>query len=82
MNRRIVIVDPNETLDYVKYWGCGLGNEVYTTNYLNSLTKDQLFQCLNLSDGDGAMLIGAGGYKYFFETTGFHAGIRSETVST
>lgn len=78
MNRRIVIIDPNETPNYVKYWGLGLGTEIYTTDDLSSLPQDQLFQCLNLSDGDGAMLVGGGGFKYFFDTTLLHLGVRSE----
>lgn len=77
-NRRVVIVDPNETPDYMKYWGCGLGTEIYTTDQLNGLTDDQLKVALSFGDSDAVMLVGSGGYKFFFEKTGLHAGVRSE----
>ena len=78
MNRRIVIVDPKETPDYMKYWGCGLGTEIYTTDSLESMSADDLRTALTLGNSDAAMLVGSGGYKFFFEKTGLHAGVRSE----
>lgn len=77
-NRRIVIVDPTETPDYMKYWGSGLGTEIYTTDSLEKMTQVDLQTALSLGDSDAAMLVGSGGYKYFFEKTGLHAGVRSE----
>ena len=78
MNRRIVIIDPNETPDCAKYWGVGLGQEIYMTTSLESMEPDDLRTALSLGDGDAAMLVGSGGYKFFFEKTGLHAGVRSE----
>ncbi len=78
MNRRIVIIDPKETPDYIKYWGCGLGTEIYTTDSLETMQLDELRAALSLGDTDAAMLVGSGGYKFFFEKTGLHAGVRSE----
>ena len=77
-NRRIVIIDPKETPDYMKYWGIGLGNEIYTTDSLESMQPDDLRTALSLGNSDAAMLVGSGGYKFFFEKTGLHAGVRSE----
>ena len=78
MNRRIVIIDPNETPDYVKYWACGLGQEIYTTDSLESMSAVDLRTALSLGNGDAVMLVGSGGYKFFFEKTRLHAGVRSE----
>ena len=69
-NRRIVIIDPKETPDYMKYWGIGLGNEIYTTDSLESMQPDDLRTALSLGNSDAAMLVGSGGYKFFFEKTG------------
>lgn len=77
-NRRIVIIDPKETPDYMKYWGCGLGTEIYTTDSLESMSAEDLRAALSLGNSDAAMLVGSGGYKFFFEKTGLHAGVRSE----
>ena len=78
MNRRIVIIDPTETQNFTRYWACGLGQEIYTTDHLDSMDDDTRNAILNLGDSDAAMLVGSGGYKYFFEKTGLHAGVRSE----
>lgn len=77
-NRRIVIVDPKETPDYTRYWACGLGQEIYTTDSLESMQPEDLRAGLSLGESDAAMLVGSGGYKFFFEKTGLHAGVRSE----
>ena len=60
MNRRIVIIDPNETPDYVKYWACGLGQEIYTTDSLESMSAVDLRTALSLGNGDAVMLVGSG----------------------
>jgi hypothetical protein len=77
-NRRIVIIDPKETPDYTKFWACGLGTEIYTTDSLENMTAENLQIALSIGDSDAAMLVGSGGYKFFFEKTGLHAGVRSE----
>ena len=78
MNRRIVIIDPSETLNSTKYWGLGLGTEIYSTDSLSKLSDQELKSGLNLGPTDAAMLVGGNGYSFFFEKTGLHAGIRSE----
>ena len=78
MNRRVVIIDPKETPDYFKYWGIGLGQEIFKTDSLENMNPDDLRNLLTLGDTDAAMLVGSGGYKFFFEKTGLHAGVRSE----
>ena len=51
-NRRVVIVDPKETPDFVKYWACGLGHEIYTTDQLDKLNDnddvDHVYHNVNL----------------------------------
>ena len=40
MNRRIVLVDQNEFPEYTKLYGCGLGNEIYTLQFLETLSEE------------------------------------------
>lgn len=76
MNRRIVIVDSQETPDYMSYFGIGLGNEIYTTQYLDSMDEGPRMQLLTLEPTDAAMLVGGGGFKYLKQY--YHFGVRSE----
>ncbi len=78
MNRRLVIIDPNETPVYATYWGAGLGNEIYLTTDLEKIEPEKLKQALTLGPGDAALLVGGGGFKFFFDKSQLHAGIRSE----
>ncbi len=78
MNRRIVIIDPNETPDSTKYWGLGLGTEIYLTDSLSKLSDQELKDGLSLGPTDAAMLVGGGGFNFFFTKTNLHAGVRSE----
>lgn len=78
MNRRIVIIDPEETQDSVKYWGLGLGTEIYLTDSLSKLSDQELKSGLSLGPTDAAMLVGGGGFNFFFTKTNLHAGVRSE----
>lgn len=71
MNRRIVLVDQVETPDFAKFYGCGLGNEIYTVQQLSSTNSS-----LVLEEGDGIMLIGSEPFKYL--QSQYHLGIRSE----
>ena len=81
MNRRIVIIDETETPNNAAYWGVGLGNEIYTTADLNALPENDRRNLLTIGEGDGALLVGGGGFKYFFDQTKLHAGVRSENWS-
>lgn len=75
-NRRIVLVDPNETSNYMAYFGCGLGNEIYTLQHLESLPENEKMRILSLGPGDAAMLVGAEPFKYLKQY--YHFGIRGE----
>lgn len=76
MNRRIVLIDQQEVPDYAKFYGCGLGDEVYTIQYLESLSEDEKNSILNLGHGDAALLVKGGPFKYLQER--YHFGVRSE----
>ena len=72
MSRRIILVDKEKTPDYAKFFGCGLGSDIYTVQQLQAFNGDSL----GLSKGDGILLVGAEPFKYL---QGFyHFGIRSE----
>lgn len=74
MNKRIVILDPN--VDSVKFFGRGLG-EIYTTTQLEQdYSEDEQKDLMNLSYGDGVMLVGSRAFEYFRKF--HHLGIRSE----
>ena len=54
MNRRIVLVDCNETPTYIAYYGCGLGDEVYTLQEIEGWSEEQVNSILGtLGPGDG-----------------------------
>lgn len=76
MNRRIVLIDENETPNYMSYFGIGLGNEIYTIQKLKE--EDELVRLgiLNISDGDAIMLVGSEPFNYLKEF--YHYGVRSE----
>ena len=76
MNRRIVLVDSKETPDFTKFFGCGLGNEIYTIQKLQTLTEPEIKNIIALEKSDAVMLVGAEPFKFL---QGFyHFGIRSE----
>ena len=72
MNRRIILVDKEKTPDYTKFFGCGLGNDIYTVQQLQAFNGDSL----KLGKGDGILLVGAEPFKYLQNF--YHFGIRSE----
>lgn len=78
MNRRIVLIDPAETPVYATYWGAGLGTEIYLTTDLDKLNPDECKKLLSIGEGDAALLVGGGSYKYFLEKTELHPGVRGE----
>ena len=79
MNRRIVLVDSQETPGYMSFFGVGLGNEIYTVQYLESLPEDKRLQVISLGPGDAAMLVGGSPFKYLQQY--YHYGVRSENYS-
>ena len=76
MNRRIVLVDQNETPDFTKFFGCGLGNEIYTLQTLQNCPDSEMRKIMHLEESDGIMLVGAEPFKFL--QTLYHLGIRSE----
>lgn len=76
MNRRLVLISQAETPDFAKYWGCGLGNEIYTLEQLEAMDKIDRENCLRVGVGDGILLVGAEPFKYLQQF--YHFGIRSE----
>lgn len=76
MNRRIVLVDQNETPDFTKFYGCGLGNEIYTLQALQNCPDSEMREIMHLGESDGIMLVGAEPFKFLQSL--YHLGIRSE----
>lgn len=76
MNRRIVLIDQVEFPDYTKFYGCGLGNEIYTLQYLESISEEDRETLLTLGPGDAALLVKGEPFKYLQKR--YHFGIRSE----
>ena len=79
MNRRIVLIDKVEVPDFTKYYGYGLGNEIYTLQYLDSLEESERKNILNLSLGDAALLVGGKPFNYLQDY--YHFGVRNENYS-
>lgn len=77
MNRRIVLVDCNETPTYIAYYGCGLGDEVYTLQEIEGWSEEQVNSILGtLGPSDGVMLVG--GLPFNWLKQRYHFGVRSE----
>ena len=76
MNRRVVLIDQLEVPDYIKFYGCGLGNEVYTLQYLNGLDEDVKNKLLYFEETDAILLVKGSPFKYLQER--YHFGVRSE----
>ena len=64
MNRRLVLIDQEETPNYVSYYGLGLGDEIYLLQSLNSMPQPGRERLLKLGEGDGVLLIGAEPFRY------------------
>ena len=79
MNRRVVLIDQNETQDYTRYYGAGLGGEVYTLQYLGSLYEQDRNEILNFREGDAVLLVKGEPFKYLRGK--YHFGVRSENYS-
>ena len=76
MNRRIVLIDQNEIQNVLSFYGCGLGNEIYTVQSLQSLDENELRVSLTLGPSDAVMLVGGGAFKFLQQF--YHFGVRSE----
>lgn len=76
MNRRIVLIDQNEVQNVMSFYGCGLGNEIYTIQSLQSLNEEDLKASLTLGPTDAVMLVGGGAFKFLQQF--YHFGVRSE----
>lgn len=79
MNRRIVLVDREETTDYFKYFGCGLGDEVYVLQELKARPEEEIKKILTLGNSDAVMLVKGEPFKYLQEF--YHFGIRNENYA-
>ena len=79
MNRRIILIDSEETSDFTKFYGCGLGSEIYTIQKLQSLPNSEMRSILHLEESDGVMLVGSSPFKFIQEF--YHLGIRRENYS-
>ena len=78
--RRLVLLDHDETPNYAGYFGCGLGNEIYTIQQLDSLSVDKRNEIIgNLGPGDAIMTVGTKPFSYIKEY--YHLGIRNENYS-
>jgi hypothetical protein len=75
-NRRIVLVDQNETPDYIRYFSCCTNKEIYTLQLLERIDPEKKKLILTLGEGDAAMLVGAEPFKYLRQY--YHYGVRSE----
>lgn len=79
-NRRLVLLDQEETPNYAGYYGCGLGNEIYTVQQLSALSVDEETAIIrNLGPGDAIMSVGAKPFAYIKSI--YHLGIRRENHS-
>lgn len=74
--RRIVLVDQEETPSYLRYYGCGLGSEIYTLQSLNVMPEEQLKKVLTIGEGDAVMLVGGEPFRYLRQY--YHYGVRNE----
>ena len=76
MNKRIVLIDREETKDYARYYGSGLGNDIYVLDVLDAIDPQKKMEILTLGEGDAAMLVGAKPFTYLKQY--YHFGVRSE----
>lgn len=74
--RRIVLVSEEETPDFFKYYGVGLGNEIYTLENLAAMEEAERNNILTLGVGDAALLVGGKAFNYL--KSKYHFGVRSE----
>lgn len=77
MNKRIVLIDANETPNYLSWVGVSeFKNQVYTLQILDGMPEDKRKEVLALGEGDAALLVGAEPFKYLRDF--YHYGVRGE----
>ena len=77
MNRRIVLIDRNETPNYLAYYGCGLGEEIYTLQEIEGWAEQQVTAAFgSLGSSDAVMLVGGAPFNWLRQK--YHFGVRSE----
>ena len=78
MNRRIVLVDQEETPTYARYYGSGF-SEVYTLQSLYGMSEAERLTKLSLGESDGVLIVGGKPFKYL--KSYYHFGVRNETYT-
>ena len=76
MNRRIVLIDKDETPSYLIYYGSGLGQEIYTLQDIAGWTEEQIKSVFYLESSDAIMLVGGKPFNWLRQI--YHFGVRSE----
>lgn len=76
MNRRVTLIDQEETTNWMSYFTIGLGEEIYTIHYLNSLDYEDRNRLLTFEESDAIMLVGGSPFDYL--KSRYHFGIRGE----
>lgn len=77
MNKRIVLIDANETPNYLSWVGVSEFNgQVYTLQILDDMEEEERKEILSLGEGDAALLVGAEPFKYLRQY--YHYGVRGE----
>jgi hypothetical protein len=76
MNKRIVLIDREETPNFCVYFSYGLGDKIYITQDLENMDESSRRQILDVGPGDGVLLVGGEPFKYLRQY--YHFGIRSE----
>ena len=78
MYRRVILVDTEETPNYLQIFSANLGNDVelYTLQQLTQLPEELQREKLKLGDTDAALLVGSKPFSYLQQF--YHFGIRNE----
>lgn len=74
--RRVILIDLEETPNFVSLYSYGGSFEVYSIQQLEGSTQEEKLAALTLGNGDAAMLVGSKPFDYLKEL--YHFGIRSE----
>lgn len=74
--RRIVLVDDTEIKDPLRYFGAGLGSEIYTLSQIDTFDPQKVDTLFKIGHGDAVMLIGPKAFEFLRQR--YHFGIRGE----